>query len=97
MRLSEYLRVNEVTLADFAGQVGRSAATISRIARGVNDPDAETLRQIVRATNGAVTPNDFFGFDPPAADAPTRDGTGVDDGVGGVSAAGPVQPDQEAA
>jgi hypothetical protein len=36
-------------------------------------------------------------LDPPAADAPTRDGLGADDGVGGVSAAGPVQPDQEAA
>jgi hypothetical protein len=32
--------------------------------------------------------------DPPTGDAPTRDGDGADDGAGGVSAAGPVDPDQ---
>ena len=60
MRLIQYLRMNGLTLAAFGAQIGRSTPTVSRIARGVNRPDWDTLNAIQRATNGAVTPNDFI-------------------------------------
>lgn len=59
MKLSDYLVENALTLDAFAAQINRSAATVSRIARGLNRPDWETMEAIVRATSGRVTPNDF--------------------------------------
>ena len=57
------------------------------------------LIEVARARALSVTLDDLarLAANPPDADAPTRDGPGADDGVGGVSAAGPAQPDQEAA
>lgn len=59
MKLSAYLVQEDLTLQEFADQIGRSAATVSRISRGLNDPDWETMRAIEAATKGQVTPNDF--------------------------------------
>ena len=47
--------------------MGVSAATISRIARGKNRPDWQTMEAIQEKTNGQVQPNDFA--DAPAAEA----------------------------
>lgn len=60
MKLSDYLRQHDLTLADFAAQIGRSTATVSRVAREKNVPDAGTIRAIAAATGGKVTANDFF-------------------------------------
>lgn len=60
MTLSDYLSTNKLTLRQFAEAVGRSEATISRIARGRHRPDWETLEAINTATGGLVTPNDFL-------------------------------------
>jgi len=59
MRLSAYLAKKSLTLEEFSRQSGISKATISRIARGVNRPDWETMEAIKCATGGAVLPNDF--------------------------------------
>lgn len=59
MELLEYLRREKLTLAKFAHLIGRSKPTISRIARGLNQPDWQTMNAIEKATAGAVTPNDF--------------------------------------
>lgn len=59
MKLSDYLATNKLTLAEFGTLVKRSDATISRITRGINKPDWDTMKEIERATAGKVTPNDF--------------------------------------
>jgi transcriptional regulator with XRE-family HTH domain len=59
MRLAEYLRAQDLTLAAFAVRIGRSEATVSRIARGKHRPDWDTMEAIAQATDGCVTPNDF--------------------------------------
>lgn len=63
MRLQDYLSQNAINLADFGRRVGRSSATISRLARGLNRPDWQTMNAIVEATGGAVQPNDFLAPD----------------------------------
>lgn len=67
MQLSDYLEANGLTLADFAGRIGRTSATVSRIARGLHKPDWETMEAINRITNGTVTPNDFLDPTAPAS------------------------------
>jgi len=59
MKLADYLRVNGITLEAFAKSIGRSAATVSRLARGRQKPDWTTMEAITAATSGAVKPNDF--------------------------------------
>lgn len=63
MTLREWLAEHHCAQKDFAARIERSEATVSRLANGTNRPDAETARRIYRATNGAVTPNDFLGLD----------------------------------
>lgn len=59
MKLRDYRKSQNLTLDELAARIGRSAATVSRIERGKNQPDWATLDAIERATEGAVTPNDF--------------------------------------
>lgn len=59
MHLAEYLRTKEIKLAEFATRIGRSPATVSRLANGKQQPDWDTVKAIRRATKGAVTANDF--------------------------------------
>lgn len=59
MHLADYLRDHEITLAAFAERIGRSPATVSRLANGKQLPDWDTVRAIRRATKGAVTANDW--------------------------------------
>jgi len=99
--LKAYRDRAKVTAATLAARAGTSRQTIHRIESGAFSPSLDLLARIVAATDRAVSADDFLGWwtvtNPPAADAPTRDGLGADDGPGGVSAAGPVHPDQEAA
>ena len=64
--LGAWLSAAGLTLAEFAGRIGRSEATVSRIARGKNRPDWDTMNAITRATNGIVRPNDFLFIEPVA-------------------------------
>ena len=61
MKLAEWIKQKGMRRADFARQVGLSAGAVTQIC---NQPDAwlsrETASAILRATAGAVTPNDFI-------------------------------------
>ena len=60
MKLETYLSENKITVSQFAQTIGRSAATVSRITRNLNQPNSKTMLRIKKETGGAVLPNDFF-------------------------------------
>ena len=62
MQLRLYLEQYGLSYADFARRVGSNhARTVERYAKGMQRPNAVMMKRVVRATEGAVTPNDFFG------------------------------------
>ena len=61
MNLASYLEKNDLTATAFAAQIGVAIATVTRAARGEIMPSPETMKRIMEATNGKVTPNDFYG------------------------------------
>ena len=62
MKLADWLKQKGVKRGDFARAVGLSAGAVTQIC---NQPNAwlsrDTAETILRATHGAVTPNDFLG------------------------------------
>ncbi len=60
MRLITYLEREAVSVTAFAALINRDPSSVSRVVRGKTRPDWDTLQEIVRATNGEVTPNDFL-------------------------------------
>ena len=60
MKLIDYLDAQDLNMAEFGRLIGRSDATVSRIARGLNPPDWRTMKAIRAVTRGAVMPNDFL-------------------------------------
>lgn len=65
-KLSEHLRQTGESQKAFAERIGKNQAAVSRYCNG-RIPDKETMKAIVAATGGAVTPNDFYGVAPQAA------------------------------
>lgn len=61
MKLAVYIENKRLTLEEFGQSIGRSKMAVSRYVRGLRTPNAETMHSIMAATNGAVTPNDFYG------------------------------------
>lgn len=70
MRLAEFLKAHDLTATAFAERIGRSTATVSRLARGIQRPDWSTIEAIDTATGGQVTANDFRSMDAPPAATP---------------------------
>lgn len=61
MTLQDYLNEHRIGYAAFARLIGSAhRRNVERYAKGTRRPRAETLLAISKATNGAVTPNDFF-------------------------------------
>lgn len=60
MRLAQYLSREDLTQAAFAKKIGRSIATVSRIANGLQKPDTDTVLAIEDATRGAVRFRDLM-------------------------------------
>lgn len=60
MKLHDYMASTQITDAEFAKAIGRNQSTVSRLRSGKTRPDWETLNLIAKATNNAVTPNDFL-------------------------------------
>jgi transcriptional regulator with XRE-family HTH domain len=60
MKLSDYLAANGIGDADFADRIGVNRSTVSRLRRTNQKPTGETLEAIFRATDGAVSANDFW-------------------------------------
>lgn len=69
MKLDAYIRQTGTTEQAIARLVGRSQGTINKLRNGKINPSLDLLNAVFRATNGAVTPNDFL----PEADALTAD------------------------
>lgn len=63
MRLATYLSERGETVVSFAARIGVYPTTVYRLLNGVNFPLPATMRRIQTATNGKVTPNDFFGLE----------------------------------
>lgn len=70
MKLEQYLAQEGLTLSAFAGTVGTTHATISRIVAGKRHPSGSLMRRIWEVTDGAVTPGDFSKADNSASDLP---------------------------
>lgn len=66
MTLTDFLTQNSLTPSEFARRVGTSRQNVCRWMAS-NIPRPDEMRRIVAATEGAVTPNDFFGLPPPQA------------------------------
>jgi transcriptional regulator with XRE-family HTH domain len=60
MNLRTYLRMQRVTVADFAAQIGASEAAVGKWTRGERIPRRAMMARIQTATNGQVTPADFY-------------------------------------
>ncbi len=60
MKLSDYLKEQDLTLSAFAEAVGLDVSTVHRAATGKVIPSRENMNAIVKATGGAVQPNDFY-------------------------------------
>jgi transcriptional regulator with XRE-family HTH domain len=73
MTLDEYLTQNDLTETEFARLVGCSQGTINKLRNGKTNPTMTMLQAISRATDGAVTPNDFLPEQEPAPSRPFRD------------------------
>lgn len=59
MQLAAYLKTNEISDEDFGQRIGVTRQAVHRYKNG-RFPEKETLKMIVEATGGAVTPNDFL-------------------------------------
>ena len=68
MTLDEYLKGHAITEQQLAAATGCSQATINRVRNGKQRPSLDLLESVARATNGAVTPNDFISLEPEAAE-----------------------------
>lgn len=70
MRLSAYLQLPGQQATDLARKCEVSVSTITRIAKGEKLPSMQMAARIRRATNGAVTPDDYLPpFQPDASPA----------------------------
>ncbi|MAG24662.1 hypothetical protein CMI47_03695 [Candidatus Pacearchaeota archaeon] len=74
MQLADYMSREGLTLEAFAQRIDKTAATVSRIARGINRPDWSTMLAIEEVTGGEVRPNDFaVAVEPPCDTEPTTE------------------------
>lgn len=62
MLLSAYLTKNKLTQEQFAKKIKVNQSTISHYLSG-RIPNPQTMRKIVKATNGLVQPTDFYNLD----------------------------------
>lgn len=59
MTLDAFISSGVMTAADLARRSGLSAASITRITKGQQQPSFSAIRAIVNATDGKVTANDL--------------------------------------
>jgi DNA-binding transcriptional regulator YdaS (Cro superfamily) len=63
MKLKDWLTKTGIQPSDFAKTIETQPAAVSRYCAGTRIPEKEVMPRIVAATNGEVTPNDFYGVD----------------------------------
>lgn len=66
MHLRTYLASKGLTDAAFAAAVNASTGAVRKWKAGERTPRPEQMVEIVKATNGEVTPNDFLPIRKPA-------------------------------
>ena len=60
MTLHDYLSIEGNTATDLADRAGTTGASITRILYGDQQPSADLIRAIVKATGGSVTADDLL-------------------------------------
>lgn len=60
MKLKKWRKSADITLTQLAADVGVSDITIGRYERGERIPRPKIMARIVRLTDGAVRPDDFY-------------------------------------
>lgn len=60
MKLADYILQQGISNAEFARRSGLSEGTISLLCKDESWLKRDTAERIFRATDGAVTPNDFL-------------------------------------
>lgn len=67
MTLKEWLSCHDMSATALARQMTscQSPLTVARYVRGERMPNRENMVEIFRVTEGAVTPNDFYGVGTP--------------------------------
>lgn len=60
MKLADYLSETNTTVTAFARKIDEAQATVSRYVNGQRIPERAIMSKIVQATEGRVTPNDFY-------------------------------------
>lgn len=60
MLLDEYLRMNNISRAAFAKKVDLNVYQIGKLITGIRKPGKKTIKIIVKATKGKVTPEDLL-------------------------------------
>ena len=59
MRLSRYIKKNDLSFAKFADLIEVEPRSVARYAQGTRIPAPKVMEAIYTATEGVVTPNDF--------------------------------------
>lgn len=70
MKLREWLTATDTRVTDFAAAIGTSEVSVWRYLNDKRTPRASEMQKIIEATDGAVTPNDFFDIPGKAATKP---------------------------
>ena len=73
MRLADYLQEKKLTVEAFGALIGRSHTSVVRYVSGERTPGRSTMERIVSATEGRVTPNDFYSTAQPEEALPAGD------------------------
>lgn len=72
--LQSYLKSHAIRQEDFAGQIGSTQATVSRLANGTSRPSLDLAVAIERATGGSVPATSWVpDVAPPQTQPPTED------------------------
>lgn len=77
MKLASWLKTNGISARDFAARIGTTEATVSRLKNARAQPSFELAEKILKATAGAVTPNDFLKLTSSADATPPRGTSGL--------------------
>lgn len=60
MELHAWLNANNISTEEFADRIGASPGGVRKWRYGERLPRPKAMKRIAAATQGAVTPNDFF-------------------------------------
>lgn len=65
--LEQYLIDNDLTMERFGALIGTTHVAVHRYIQKGRVPGPNVMQRIIKATNGRITPNDFFSVPGPAA------------------------------